>query len=149
MKKYQYIVYRYGAEILVSPGMEQSKNYIQHGNTSIYEHSFSTALMCLLISRGLRLIVDERVLVRGALLHDYFLYDWHVKEPDHNWHGFTHPDRALKNSKRDFSISEVEADMIARHMFPLTLKPPFYKESGILCGADKVCSIREILHRKG
>lgn len=147
MKKYQYIVYRYGAEILASPGMEQSKNYIQHGNTSIYEHSFSTALMCLYITRGLRLKVDEKAMVRGALLHDYFLYDWHVKAPDHRWHGFTHPAKAMDNARRDFSLCEVEEDMILSHMFPMTPKLPLYRESWILWGADKICSIREIMHR--
>ncbi len=149
MQKYQDLVYHHGADILASPGMEQSKKYIQHGSTSVYKHSVSVALMCLTITRGLRLKVNEQALVRGALLHDYFLYDWHVKTPDHRWHGFTHPLKALNNAKKDFLIGSVEADMILSHMFPLTLKPPFYMESWILCGADKLCSVYETLCGKG
>ena len=145
----QYLICHYGADILSSLGMEQSRKYIQHGNTSVYNHSVSVARMCLMIARGLHLSVDEQALVRGALLHDYFLYDWHVKDTHHRWHGFNHPMKALNNAQRDFQISEVEADMIACHMFPLTLKAPTYLESWILCGADKICSVRETLSRKG
>ena len=64
-----------GEEILLSEGMAAEKGYLQHGFTSVYEHSFSVAAYCLKLSRMLSLDVDESSLVRGALLHDYFLYD--------------------------------------------------------------------------
>lgn len=81
--------------------------------------------------------------MRGALLHDYFLYDWHTKHEGHSLHGFFHPGRALKNAERDFSLSPTERNMIKTHMFPLTLPPPKCKESWILVVADKVCAIKE------
>ena len=137
----------YGEDILASPGMRRSRRFLQHGRTSVYRHSLSVALLCLRLSRVLHLKVDRRAMVRGALLHDYFLYDWHDSDPDHRWHGFTHPKRALKNARADFPLGGVEADMIVSHMFPLTPKPPFHREGWILCGADKICSLRETLKR--
>ncbi len=148
MKKYLYLVYLYGGDILSSPGMEQSKTYLQHGSTSIYLHAISVALVCIWMVRKLSLHVNERALVRGALLHDYFLYDWHEKDNSHRWHGFTHPKKATENAKRDFQIDEIEEDMIRCHMFPLTWKTPTYTESWVLCTADKICSMREIFAGK-
>jgi uncharacterized protein len=81
--------------------------------------------------------------VRGALLHDYFLYDWHVPAPEHNLHGFSHAGAALKNAKRDFEINRLEQDIIEKHMFPLNIRPPKYRESIIVCLADKLCATKE------
>ena len=53
------------------------KNYVAHGVTSVYDHSLSVAKnsYAYAVSRGVK--CDLRALVVGALLHDYFLYDWH------------------------------------------------------------------------
>ena len=42
----------------------------------------------------------------------------------------------------------MERDIIKKHMFPLTLTPPAYKESLLVCLVDKACSIYEIFSRK-
>lgn len=135
---------RYGGPILRSRGMQLEKTWLQHGTVSVYRHSLAVALMCLRLAHALRLGVDERALVRGALLHDYFLYDWHEKDASHRWHGFTHPKRALANARRDFAIGPIEADMIACHMFPMVPHLPRYRESVILCVADKLCATAEV-----
>ena len=139
---------RYGGDILSSEGMRSQRAFPQHGGVSVYAHSVTVALMCLKLARALRLRVDERALVRGALLHDYFLYDWHVKDAAHRWHGFTHPARALANARRDFGVGSIEADMIACHMFPLVPRMPRCRESALLCAADKLCALRETLGRR-
>ena len=54
------------------------------------------------MAQRLRLRVDMESLIRGALLHDYFLYDWHDGEKEHNLHGFRHAERALRNAERIF-----------------------------------------------
>ena len=54
-------------------------SYVQHGDISVFEHCIAVAYMSVRIARRLNLKVDKRTLVRGALLHDYFLYDWHEK----------------------------------------------------------------------
>ena len=121
----------------------ESSRYIQHGSTSVFRHSVAVAYTSFYLARRLRVKVDEHTLVRGALLHDYFLYDWHEKDDSHKWHGFIHAEKALENAMQDFDLNEVEQDMIHRHMFPLNLKPPKYREAWILCMADKICSGQE------
>ena len=92
----------------------------------------------------LRLRVNKKMLIRGALLHDYFLYDWHEKDASHSLHGFYHPGTSLLNASRDFALSKIEKDIISRHMFPLTWKAPRYTESVTVCIVDKMCSVYEI-----
>ena len=147
MGSYLPLLRRHGRDILASPGLRSQRGHLQHGRVSVLEHEVAVALMCLKLSRGLRLRVDERALVRGALLHDYFLYDWHEKDASHKWHGFTHPARALCNADRDFALGDIERDMIACHMFPLVPRLPRRRESLLLCVADKLCALRETLRR--
>ena len=147
MSSYLSLLRRHGADILNSPGMRLQQGHLQHGRVSVYAHSVAVALLCLKLSRRLRLNVNERALVRGALLHDYFLYDWHEKDPSHRWHGFTHPAKALKNASRDFRLDRIERDMIAHHMFPLVPGLPRCRESLLLCVADKLCAIKETFKR--
>ena len=146
-RQYDSIIRRYGDDILNSEGMNDSKRYIQHGDTSVYDHCVSVADMSLKIANTLNLNFDTVTLVRGSLLHDYFLYDWHEKDASHRLHGYHHSEKALSNAKRDFELNEVEEDMIRSHMFPLNIsKVPRHKESVILCVADKLVSAAEVLH---
>ena len=118
-------------------------SYIQHGDTSCLLHSVAVAYYSMRISEKLGIRVDKSALIRGALLHDYFLYDWHDKKPERRIHGFTHPKKAFCNAERDFELSQLEGDIIKRHMFPLTPIPPKYRESVIVCFVDKICSLYE------
>ena len=133
----------HGSDILASANMQLEKQFMQHGNVSVFDHSVAVACTCIWLSDRLRIRVDERALVRGALLHDYFLYDWHVPDKSHRWHGFFHAGKALANASRDFTLGKIERDMIARHMFPLNITLPRYRESVILCIADKLCATEE------
>ncbi|MDD6612560.1 MAG: HDIG domain-containing protein [Clostridiales bacterium] len=63
--------------------------------TSVYSHSVQVACLSLYLSRKLKRRVNERALIRGALLHDDFLYDWHDRGHEHSLHGFTHSGTAL------------------------------------------------------
>ena len=136
-------VKRLGAAILRSDGMKKERGFLQHGNVSVYEHSLGVALACVKLARLLRIKVDERSLVRGALLHDYFLYDWHIPDESHRLHAFTHPRRALINAGRDFGVDGIQKNMILSHMFPLSTTLPRCRESMFLCAADKICTVRE------
>ena len=54
--------------------------------------------------------------------------------------------RALENARREFTLSPVEQDIIEKHMWPLTLRrPPRYRESVVVCAADKLCAAAEVL----
>ncbi len=114
------------------------------------EHSIRVAETSLMLSdllgRKTKIQCSEKELVRGALLHDYFLYDWHEKNAGHELHGFTHAAAALKNARKDFQITEKEADIIEKHMFPLNLtKVPGCREAWIVTMADKYCSLVETI----
>ena len=140
-------VREHGCDILKSSGMRAERNWIQHGRTSVYHHSIRVAILSLQMAEFLNLSVDKRALIRGALLHDYFLYDWHEKDASHKWHGFHHAKKACNNAMRDFEISDLESDIIEKHMFPLNPVPPKYRESWILCMADKICASKETVKR--
>ena len=140
------LLYRSGRAILDSDGMQQEKHFFQHGNTSCYDHSLSVARMAIFLALRFRIRVDMDSMVRGALLHDYFLYDWHEWDNGtHRLHGLTHWQTALLNASRDFQLGGVERDSIARHMFPLTPIPPKYLEGYIVSLADKISATRETL----
>jgi uncharacterized protein len=122
------------------------KDFIQHGDLSTYDHAINVAWTSLRLARNLRLKVDERSLLRGALLHDFYLYDWHIRDKNRKpLHGFHHPGTALRNAKKHFTINKIEKDIILKHMWPLTPKLPKYRESYVVMVADKICSIRDTL----
>jgi uncharacterized protein len=128
-------------DIVKSAIFLQTKNYIQHGKISVYEHSLEVAKTSTKLSRFWK-VKDRRSLVRAALLHDFFLYDWHDE-----WrltHGFTHPVEAAENARKYFNISEKEYSLIRSHMWPFTLfHPPRYKEGWLICMADKIVALKE------
>lgn len=117
----------------------------QHGSTSCLWHSVAVAYYSYRLAGALGLACDEKSLIRGALLHDYFLYDWHEPDASHRLHGFRHPSVALANARQDVALGAVECDIIAKHMFPLTPRPPRFRESLLVCLVDKLCSIAEVL----
>ncbi len=135
------------ADILKSRNFHSTKEFIQHGNMTVNNHSMSVAKYSLAISDKLHIPCNRRELIRGALLHDYFLYDWHDKDRDnpHTLHGFYHPGRALRNASREYHLTPREKDIIKKHMWPLTLVPPVYREAWIVTSADKWCSLLETL----
>ncbi len=153
-KECQDILTKYGSEILTSEKYQRLKSFIQHGNVTVYEHCIHVALCAIKLNRKMGINGREREIVRGALLHDYFLYDWHDGEAPGNihpkLHGFYHPGIALKNATKDFALSEREKDIIKKHMWPLTVKPPQCREAWVVCFADKYASTLETLKiRKG
>ena len=134
--------------LLYTDEFKRIDDFIQHGRTSCFWHSVAVAYYSLHMINYFNIKCDARSLVRGALLHDYFLYDWHDGADWHNWHGFKHPNIAFNNAKRDFEINDIEKNIIKRHMFPLTITPPRYVESIVVCLIDKICIIYETFKRK-
>ena len=125
--------------------IKRMKAYVQHGDISTYDHCLLVAYYSFILARKLHLKCSERELIRGALLHDYYLYDWHEKEKWHRWHGFRHANFALKNAMRDFELSVREIEIIQKHMWPLTIIPPTCREAWIVNGADTFISLIETI----
>ncbi len=134
-------------EITSSDKYQALKTFRQHGTYSVYDHSINVYKTCFKIIKRYHLKLDEKSLAKAALLHDYFLYDWHDKDcPKH--HFTRHPYRAVKNARRDFGLTKKEEKMMLSHMFPAGLKVPTSREAVILTLADKRCAISEFLHKK-
>lgn len=138
------LIHFHANDILCSEGMQREKMIPHHGEVSCYDHSFAVAHMSVRIAQRFSKKADMRSLIRGALLHDYYLYDWHAINKNHRLHGFSHARAALFNAERDFALSNKERDIIVKHMFPLNVKPPRYRETVIVTLSDKVCAIQEI-----
>ena len=135
-------------DILHSGNFYSTKKHIQHGNMTVNDHVMDVARYSIAISDKLHIPCNRRDLIRGALLHDYFLYDWHkpdMQEP-HKLHGFYHSGRALRNASREYRLTEREKEIIRKHMWPLTVVPPTCREAWIVTAADKWCSMLETLH---
>ncbi len=125
------------------------KHFIQHGRISTYEHAASVTRLSFYLNRRLRLGASDPELVRGAFLHDFYLYDWHDSASHKRLHGFHHPAVALKNAMQRYALSPVEQNIIKSHMWPLTLFSfPKCRAAVIVCLADKICSAYETVVRK-
>lgn len=120
--------------------------FIQHGDTTCLKHTIAVAYFSIMLAEKLGISYKKSDLIRGALLHDYFLYDWHDGD-GRQIHGFTHPASALHNADRDFELTDTERDIIKKHMFPLTVIPPKCREAWIVCMVDKACSLYETFKR--
>lgn len=140
--------YNISADVLNGEKISSMDEYVQHGNTSCLYHSVAVAYYSLALVNIFKIRCDRKSLVTGALLHDYFLYDWHENDASHRLHGFRHPKTALNNACRDYSLNEIEKNIISRHMFPLIPIPPRHIEGVIVCLVDKVCSLYETFSRR-
>lgn len=129
------------------PKVLQMKSYTQHGAITTYDHCERVAGTSLRINRRLHLGADEKKLAVGAMLHDFYLYDWHEDDGGtHRLHGFFHPEKARQNAVRIFHVGKKEQEIIRTHMWPLTLRAvPSSREAVIVCMADKWCSLEETL----
>ena len=107
------------------------RQFIQHGCVTTYEH-------CLRVTT-----------LRGAFLHDFYLYDWHRCHTITRWHGFKHPLIARYNADAVFHLNEVEKNIIQSHMWPLTLPwVPRCREAVLVCIADKLAALWETVARR-
>lgn len=128
--------------------VQSMHGFVQHGRTSTYEHCMNVVKLSFWINKHLHLSANERALLTGALLHDFYLYDWHEKSAWHRWHGFSHPSRAWKNARRHFPMGAKEENIIRSHMWPLIpWQIPKSREAVIVCLADKCCSLYETTTR--
>lgn len=132
-----------------SPEVQQMDDYMQHGNTTTLEHCKHVAWISFVINERLHLSADEKELVEAAMLHDFYLYDWHDKRPERKTHGFDHPAIASENAEKSFNISEKVKSAIKSHMWPLTItKIPKSKEAILLCLVDKYCALIESVRKE-
>lgn len=133
------------AGIVNSEKFKSMKSIKQHRFTTCYQHSINVATRCFLYAKKMKMNIDIFSLIRGALLHDFYLYDWRENKKKHINHSYIHPRIALENAKKEFgNLNKVEEDIILSHMWPLNpFKFPRYKESYLVCFSDKICALKE------
>lgn len=147
-REIQRLIEANAADILRSSNFRRTRQHIQHGDVTVNEHVLNVARYSVEISDRLHIPCHRKELIRGALLHDYFLYDWHEphKVNPLKLHGFFHPGIALRNALMEYELSDLEKDIIRKHMWPLTAVPPMCREAWIVTAADKYCSLMETIH---
>lgn len=149
-KRYKIIqkqIREHAQDILESGNFRKSKEHIQHGDMSVKAHVLNVTRHSIALAEALHIKCEKKDLIRGAMLHDYFLYDWHHADKDnpHRLHGFFHPGRALKNARKEYDVTDRQADIIKKHMWPLTPVPPMCREAWVVTAADKYCSLMETI----
>lgn len=142
------ILFEYGKDILTSNYFEKEKEFPQHGDFSVYEHSIAVTILAINYVKKNRISVDISSLVRGSLLHDYFLYDWH-KKPHPKHHANLHSEYAFINASRDFELNILEQSIIRTHMWPLHFFfIPSTREAWIVNVCDTKSALKETLGSK-
>ena len=129
---------------------QEMKQFMQHGSVSTFEHCESVAALSYTLNKKLRLHANVSTLLMGAMLHDFFLYDWHKDEKnEHRLHGFRHAETACRNAEKYFGVGSDVQHVIWCHMWPLNpLRLPRSREAWIVCFADKCVSLYETLFRR-
>lgn len=121
------------------------KHYRHHVKGSVYDHSVKVAYLCYRHYKRFGTKIDPTEFLRGALLHDYYLYNRKNKTVSPHFHGFVHPKYALGNASAHYpDLSRMEKDMILHHMFPLTPVPPKTKAGWLICFYDKVAAVTDL-----
>lgn len=127
--------------ILNDPQVQRLSEFHQHTEaTTRYDHCVLVAYLSFLMCR--RLGLDYQAAARGGMLHDLYHECWPGSEDGALSRWRTHPAAALENA-RCFGLSLREEDIIVKHMFPVTLALPRYKESYIVSLADKMAAVME------
>lgn len=129
------------APLLAEPMVKSLARYQQHTPaTTRLDHCLLVAYISFLICR--RMGWDSTAAARGGLLHDLYLDSWPGSEDGALSRWRTHPAAALENA-RPFGLSLREEDIIVKHMWPVTLALPRYKESYVVSFADKLAAVLE------
>ncbi len=138
----------------------QKRRLFKHHTKSVWEHSIDVSFKAYKYSFHFR--ADRRVCAIGGLLHDFYPYAWLYSEELNNYdpsylerlyrhesffhkHGFTHAREAYNNYLKYFENykNKKVSDCIIKHMFPLNIKLPKYRESWLVSIADKISSVKD------
>ncbi|ADG82816.1 HD family phosphohydrolase [Thermincola potens] len=130
-------------DLLDTRPVKMMKKFRHHHSVTCFDHCLNVSWYSFMVCRSLHL--NYRAAARGGLLHDLFLYDWRTTTLSEGKHAFRHPKIALSNADKICTLNDIERDIIEKHMWPLTLRPPRYIESLVVCLVDKYCAVTEII----
>lgn len=148
-------------DILLNQEFQKRKFFAHHHNVSVFQHCVDVSYRAFIAAKYFN--ADQRVCAIAGILHDFYpkawLYTPELAELDSSYlseltfkrplfqrHGFTHAGQSLENCKLyfpDYLDKKIE-NCILRHMFPLNIHPPKYKEAWIITLVDKGNSMFEL-----
>ena len=134
--KYLYLI----SDILENKSFLEIEKCKHHGISRL-DHSMRVSYYSYLIAK--RLGFNYKEVARAGLLHDFFIND-SSKERTSGVSFMFHPYRSLENATNNFSLSDLEKDIIISHMFPaLPHRVPKYIESWLVNIVDDMVAIYE------
>lgn len=137
------------SEMLDHPAIQKLKEIPQHKGGTTYAHCVNVACKAYELAKSWRWDIDIKALVKGAMLHDYYLYDTETMPWSDYRHSLIHPKLAVENAEKVFTLDAKERNIILSHMFPIPGAPlPRSREAWLVSIADKICAQREMRRKK-
>ena len=130
-------------DLLASDAVQRLKRYVHHKSGTRFDHSLYVAYRSYRFAK--KMGWDSRAAARGGLLHDLFFYDWRADGAPRGRRVSQHPLQALREAEARFDLSDMEKDIIVKHMWPLSPWMPKYRESFTVSMMDKYCAMMECL----
>ena len=132
-------------DILENDEFKKRKNFAHHGSISVYDHSLRVSMVAYELAKKFK-NVDPNSVAIGGLLHDFYTKPWQTKKEKTRFfekHAFVHAKEALENTRKVFpeKMNKKIEDIIKKHMFPINISLPKYKESWLVTLADKYVSM--------
>ena len=140
----------------------QKRLKFKHHNHTVFYHSVLVSYRSYVYA--VKHNVNPYNCAVAGLLHDFYPYPWRYSEaleelgPEYTKkigvkkklfekHGFAHAREARDNVNKffpEYSNERID-NAILRHMFPLNIALPKYKESWVITLEDKIVSLKELL----
>ena len=126
------------------------KEFSMHRGSNCYEHTFKVVKRAIHhVEISSKKNINPEVVLVGAILHDYYLYDWRVDRSKLKGHAKHHVQIALENACKDFDISKEVKEVIGTHMWPINIKNyPKSREAKIVSINDKMVALCEAFTSK-
>ena len=131
-------------DLLSDELVKSMKSYRHHGDITTHYHSVYVSYNVMKVCEKMS-VENTREIVRAALLHDFYLYEWYTEKHEEN-HIYYHPKQSVKNIEEHFGkLTPVQKNMILSHMFPTCVELPKYRGSWILTLTDKRCATADYI----
>ena len=132
-------------DLLENELVDGMKKYHHHKKINTHFHSVYVSYRVMKTCNALG-IGNTQPIVRAALLHDFYLYEWYT-EKHGEYHIFYHPKESVKNIEKYFgALTKMQKNMILSHMWPTYVERPRYLASWILTFSDKQCALEDYFH---
>lgn len=141
--KYDLEYLSYVGDLLAIEEVQKLAEFTQHFHSTRLDHSISVSYYSYKITK--KFGWNAKATARAGVLHDLFFYDWRTTKFDEGTHAYMHPRIAVKNAEKITELSDLEKDIIIKHMWGATIAPPRYKEGYVVTMVDKYCAVKEAL----